>query len=93
MTPKNLMSADLTELDAVDIRCLQCSGSMSIPIPLPRQGLKERLPVVFACPGCGTQFWSGDAGYNAMLAVMSSLSEWRQLKDAKFRMGFTIPAS
>jgi hypothetical protein len=75
MTPKNLISADLTELEAVDVRCSQCSGSMSIPIPLPRQGVKEKLPVVFACPGCGTEFWNGDPAYNAMLAVMSALSD------------------
>jgi hypothetical protein len=90
MTPKNLLSGDLTELEGIDIRCTQCKGAISIPIPLPRQGLKEKIPLQFACPGCGVQLWSGDPGYNAMVAVLSSLSEWRQLKDARFSLGFTL---
>jgi hypothetical protein len=90
MTPKNVISADLTELESIDIRCSKCSGAITIPIPLPRQGLKEVMPVQFACPGCGVQLWSGDPGYNAMIAVLSALSEWRRLKEAKFSLGFTL---
>jgi hypothetical protein len=85
-----MISADLTELDGIDVRCSECRGAITIPIPLPRQNLAQKMPTQFACPGCGVQLWSGDPGYNTMVGVLSALSEWRQLKNVKFSLGFTL---
>jgi hypothetical protein len=90
MTPKNLISADLNDLLAIDIHCSQWSGAISIPIPLLQQGLKQKMPTIFACPGCGVQLWDGDPGYNAMVDVLSALSAWRQRKETKFKLGFKL---
>jgi hypothetical protein len=94
MTPTSIVSADFIEIGAVDIHC-KCGGVVSIPIPLPLQGLKEKIPTSFSCPSCNIQLWNDNSpAYNHILQLLTALGDWKRDKEkSKFWLGFTLPSS
>jgi len=90
MTPKTVLSVDLTEIGSLEIRC-HCSAVTSLPVA------GGEPSNVFTCPSCGVQLWGekDNPAYNLVRDLMLALGEWnKRQKTGKtgFRIGFTLDA-
>ncbi len=87
MTPKTLISIDLKELAAIEIRCSSCGGMLTIPV------VKESVNPSQSCPGCNTLLWGiGDSGiFNTLRDLTLALSFWQRTEEKRFALGFSLP--
>jgi uncharacterized paraquat-inducible protein A len=86
MTVKQVFKVDLMEIPHLEITCISCGGSITIPIP-------SSNPIgAMSCPGCNRRLY--DEGDNPrrrhVAGIIHALSNWKSLEEKGFTLNFSI---
>lgn len=90
MTPKNLITAEFSEIAAVEVRC-RCGAVVSFPV-------NREVREAFGCPACNRQLWGADDNFAAnlmldLIAALRQAHEHAKLQNRQFDLGFTLNAA
>lgn len=88
MTPKQLITIDFSEIDRVEITCLNCGAALVFPVP--REKGQDFPPASYVCVACHQVLWDKDELYNRVYSLVRDLAHWRAIEGKKFNLSFSL---
>ena len=83
MTKKHALTLSITEIKALELRCKNCAGMVSLP-------LGYKIPAFLNCPGCGGNLLDNGDRYTAVSKLYASLVQWNKFGEMPLDLTFTV---
>jgi hypothetical protein len=92
MTAKQVITINFTEINKVEITCLNCGAGLILPVAKPEDAARN-IPIRLECMGCKQVLWESQADqrYLRFMGLVSSLWFWQEMKQD--HLGFDVSFS
>ena len=83
MTVRRTLTLGIGEIKALELRCRQCHGAVSLP-------LGYSIAEFIRCPGCGETLIDHGDRHAAIFKLMASLVQWGRFQELPLDLIFTV---